>query len=83
MCVHAQIKGAANPTLLSPFLLACQITFSISSSPAAAAFKQGSWTPALAADLLWLQIQALSFLTPSLHPFIPTPRRKWKMKVNC
>lgn len=78
MCLCAQIKEAANPMLLYPFLFACQIIFSISSSPAAAAFKQGSSTPVLAADLLWLQIQALSFLTPSLHPFIPTTKGSGK-----
>lgn len=83
VCVCVQIKRAANPTPLSPFLLARQITFSIRASPAAAAFKQVSLTPAVVADLLWIQNQALSFQIPSLHPFIPTAQRKWKMKVNC
>lgn len=41
-------------------------------------FKQVSMTPAVAADLLWVQKQA-----SSLHPFIPTAPSKWNMEINC
>jgi len=79
--VCTQIKRAANPTPLSPFLLACLITFSIRPGPAAGALRQVSPTPAVGADQLRVQNQALSLLVPSLHPFIPTAQRKRKKKV--
>lgn len=74
-------SSKSNPLISLPSCMPDHL--GISSSPAAAAFKQLSSTPALVADLLWVQIQAWSFLIPSLHPFIPTDWRKWKMKVNC